>query len=92
MLKRFLTSLVVRDLMLYNNLDHTHRLFGISRGELQSLQMECKVFYHVNLRIIECMHFDLLYEVFKSFERDVIADVPPEAQVFLNEGVGEWGW
>ena len=55
MLKRFLTSLVVRDLMLYNNLDRTHRLFGISRGELQSLQMECKVFYHVNLRIIECM-------------------------------------
>ena len=46
----------------------------------------------MNLRIIECMHFDLLYEVFKSFERDVIADVPPEAQVFLNEGVGEWGW
>ena len=91
MLKRFLTSLVVRDLMIYNNLDRTQRVFGIQRGELQSLQLECKVFYHVNMRIIECMHFDLLYEVFKSFEHDVIAEVPPEAQVFLNEGVRERG-
>ena len=41
----------------------------------------------MNLRIVECLHFDLLYEVFKSFEKDVIADIPPEALTLLNEGV-----
>ena len=41
----------------------------------------------MNLHILECLHFDLLFEIFTSFEKDVVADVPPEALVLLNAGV-----
>ena len=79
--------MVVRDLLTYNNLERTRHIFGLTKGVLQSIQVSYKVFYHMNLRILECLHFDLLYEVFKSFEKDVIADIPPEALVLLKEGV-----
>ena len=41
----------------------------------------------MNLHILECLHYDMLFEIFKSFEKDVVADVPPEALVILNAGV-----
>ena len=73
--------------MTYNNLDHTNRAFGLNKGMLQNIQAACRVFYHMTLRILRCLHFDMLYEVFKSFEADVIADLSPEALFLINQGV-----
>ena len=86
-LKRFLLCLVVRDLLTYDNLDRTKQLFGLTKGVLQSVQMACRVFYHMNLRILKCLHYDLLYEVFKSFESIVVADLTPETLFLINKGV-----
>lgn len=77
----------MRDLILFNNLHRTQRLFGLSKGVLQSIQMAYKVFFHMNLKVLKSLHYDFLYEVFKSFETDITAELTPEAVAFVNQGV-----
>ena len=87
MLRRYVGCLVVRDLILFNNLNRTQALFGLSKGVLQSIQMAYKVFFHMNLKVLKALHYDFLYEVFKSFETDITAELTPEALAFVNQGV-----
>lgn len=78
---------MVRDLIQFNNLNRTQRLFGLTKGTLQGIQMAYKVFFHMNLKVLKCLHYDSLYEVFKSFETDVTAELSPEALLLINQGV-----
>ena len=87
MLRRYVGCLVVRDLILFNNLNRTQALFGLSKGVLQSIQMAYKVFFHMNLKVLKALLYDFLYEVFKSFETDITAELTPEALAFVNQGV-----
>ena len=86
-LKRFLTCLVVNDLLRFNNLEHTKQIFGITKGSLQNIQTAFKVFYHTNLRLLKCLHYDLLYEVFKGFDMHLVTDITPETLELVNLGV-----
>ena len=86
-LKRFLACLVVNDLLRFDNLERTKHIFGLSKGVLQSLQTACRVFYHTNLRVLKCLHYDLLYEVFKGFEMHMATDLTPETLALVNLGV-----
>ena len=49
--------------------------------------MAYKVFFHMNLKVLKCLHYDALYEIFKSFETDVTAELSPEALLLINQGV-----
>ena len=89
-LKRFLACLVVNDLLRFDNLERTKQIFGLSKGVLQGVQTACRVFYHTNLRVLKCLHYDLLYEVFKGFEMHMATDLTPETLALVNLGVAAW--
>ena len=77
----------MNDLLRFDNLERTKHIFGLSKGVLQSLQTACRVFYHTNLRVLKCLHYDLLYEVFKGFEMHMATDLTPETLALVNLGV-----
>lgn len=89
-LKRFLACLVVSDLLRFDSLEHTKEIFGLSKGVLQGVQTAFKVFYHINMRVLKCLHYDLLYDVFKGFEMHVATDLTPETLALVNLGVVAW--
>ena len=81
------SCIVLQDLVRLNNITKTSEFFHINKGVLQNIQTTCKVFFYTNLKILKALHYDFLYEVIKSFESDIAADVTSEVLELIQYGV-----
>ena len=79
---------MLQDLIRFNDLSKTSAFFHLNKGVLQSIQTTCRVFFYTNLKILKALHYDFLYEVIKSFESDIAADVTTEVLELIQYGVG----
>ena len=86
-IRRLKSCIVLQDLIRFNDINKTSKFFHLNKGVLQSIQTTCKVFFYMNLKILKALHYDFLYEVIKSFESDIAADVTAEVLDLIQYGV-----
>lgn len=86
-IRRLKTCVVIQDLIRFNDISKTSQFFHLNKGVLQSIQTSCRVFFYTNLKILKALHYDFLFEVVKSFETDVAADVTAEVLELMQYGV-----